>query len=132
MQEHCIYFHRVLHKTVICYLQEINLIQFNCCLSIVNWFGARKDPDSDYESDPDDPQKKKLMYSANTMKNFGYALNHILKNKGHLYDIMSKNTLSFKKSQQAFADSQKELKELRKAQIHSALKITEEGKKLLF
>ena len=28
------------------------------------WFGARKDPDDDYESDTDDPEKKSLMYSA--------------------------------------------------------------------
>ena len=31
------------------------------------WFGARKDPDSEYETDSDDPDKQILMYSANTM-----------------------------------------------------------------
>ena len=68
------------------------------------------------------------MYSANTMKNFWYALNRILKFKGHEYDIMNKHSLSFKKSQQAFLDSQKELKALGKAEVHSAPEITEEGK----
>ena len=91
------------------------------------WFGARKDPESDYESDEDDPERKKLMYSANTMKNFRYALNRILKFKGHEYEIMGKHSLSFKKSQQAFLDSQKELKALGKAEVHSAPEITEQG-----
>ena len=40
---------------------------------------------------------------------------------------MEKNTLSFKRSQQAFTDSQKELKELGKAEIHSAPEIKQEG-----
>ena len=87
------------------------------------WFGARKDPDDDYKSDSDDPDKKELMYSANTIKNFQYALNRILKFKGHEYDIMNKHSLSFKKSQQAFLDSQKELKALGKAEVHSAPEI---------
>ena len=91
------------------------------------YYGARKDPDSDYDSDSDDPQKTRLMYSANTMKNFRYSINRVLKSKGHLYDIMSKNTLSFKKSQAAFVDSQKELKSLGKAEIHSAPEISEDG-----
>ena len=94
------------------------------------WFGAQKDADSEEDTDTEDPKKTNLMYSANTMKNFRYALNRILKNKGHLYDIMSKATLSFKHSQQAFLDSQKELKELGKAEIKSAPEITEDGKKL--
>ena len=93
------------------------------------WFGARKDPDSDYKSDNEDPERKQLMYSANTMKNFRYALNRILKFKGHEYDIMNKHSLSFKKSQQAFLDSQKELKALGKAEVHSAPEITEQGTK---
>ena len=89
------------------------------------WYGAYKDPDSDYESDPEDPQKISLMYCANTMKNFQYSLNRILKSKGHLCDIMTKSTLSFQKSQKAFVDSQKELKTLGKAEIHSAPEILE-------
>ena len=92
------------------------------------WFGARKDPDSDYESDENNPDHKELMYRANTMKNFRYALNCILKFKGHEYDIMNKHSLSFKQSQQAFLDSQKELKALGKAEVHSAPEITEQGK----
>ena len=91
------------------------------------WFGARKDPDSDYESDEEDPEHHKLMYSTNTMKSFRYSLNWILKNKGHEYDIMSTHSLSFKQSQQAFLGSQKELKSLGKAEIHSAPEINEEG-----
>ena len=74
------------------------------------WFGSRKDTDLDAESNTDNPKKMNLMSSANAMKHFRYALNRILKTKGHLYDIMSNSTLSFRKSQQAFADSQKELK----------------------
>ena len=91
------------------------------------WFGARKDGDTDYLSDHDDDQKTKLMYSANTMRNFRYSLNRILKSKGHLYDIISPQSLSFRRSQKAFAASQKELKALGKAQVHSAQEITEEG-----
>ena len=91
------------------------------------WFGAHKDPDSDYENDPEDTQKQDLMYSANTMKNYRYALNRILKNKGHLYDIINPSSLSFRRSQKAFKASQKELKELGKAQVHSAPEITEDG-----
>ena len=96
------------------------------------WFGARKDPDTDEETDTEDPKKMNLMYSTNTMKNFRYIINRILKTKGHLYDIMSKATLSFKWSQQAFIDSQKELKALGKAEIKSAPEITEDGNLLAF
>ena len=92
------------------------------------YFGARKDADSDFETDSEDPERQELMYSANTMRSFRYALSRILQSKGHEYDIMHKNSLSFKKSQQAFLDSQKELKALGKAQIKSAPEITEEGK----
>ena len=92
------------------------------------WFGARKDPDSEYETDDEDPQKQSLMYSANTMKNFGYSLNRILKSKGHLYDIISPSSLSFRRSQIAFKASEKELKELGKAEIKSKQEISEEGK----
>ena len=94
------------------------------------WFGARKDPDSDYDSDADDPQKTQLMYSANTMKNFWYALNRILKSKGHLYDIISPSSLSFRRNQKAFTASQKELKQCGKAQIKSKQEITKDGKPL--
>ena len=91
------------------------------------WFGARKDPNDDYVSDNEDPDRKSLMYSANTIRSFRYALNRILKSKGHEYDIMHKNSLSFKRSQQAYLDCQKELKALGKAEIHSAPEISEDG-----
>ena len=68
------------------------------------------------------------MYSANTMRSLHYALNRILKFKGHEYDIMNKHSLSFKKSQQTFLDSQKELKALGKGEIHSIPEITEDSK----
>ena len=97
------------------------------------WFGARKQPGDDYESDREDEQKTGLMYLANTMRNFRYALNCILKNKGHLYDIISPSSLSFKRSQKAFNVSQKELKELGKAAVSSAPEINEEGEtKILY
>ena len=34
------------------------------------WFGAHKNSESDYETDSDDPKKKNLMYSANTIHSF--------------------------------------------------------------
>ena len=92
------------------------------------WFGARKDADDNYESDPEDNQRQGLMYSANTMRNFRYSINRILKSKGHNYDIIRPNSLSFQQSQRAFNASQKELKELGKAQVHSAIEINETGR----
>ena len=59
-------------------------------------FGACKDFDENYQSDPEDTQKVDLMYSANSMKNFRYTLNQILKHKGHLYDIINLKRVSFK------------------------------------
>ena len=87
------------------------------------WFGAHKGPDENYESDPEDLQKHELMYSTNTMKNFCYSLNWILRSKSHNYDIIKPSTLSFQHSQKAFAVSQKELKELGKAKacLHCVL-----------
>ena len=92
------------------------------------WFGARKDiceEDSDSENDP---QMRQRMYSANTLKNFRYGLNRILKSKGHLFDIIDKKTASFTKSQKAFADAIKELKSEGKGEVHSYPEIEEEGK----
>ena len=45
---------------------------------------------------------------------------------------MNKHSLSFKKLQQAFFDSQKELKTLGKGQVKSAPEITEDGKHMHF
>ena len=91
------------------------------------WFGPRKDPDKDFESDSDDPEKQELMYLANTMHSFSYSLSRILSSKDHEYDIMHKSSLSFKKSQQAIIGRQKELKSLRKAEIKSTPVIAEQG-----
>ena len=34
------------------------------------WFGAHKNSESDYETESDDPKKKNLMHSANTIHSF--------------------------------------------------------------
>ena len=91
------------------------------------WFGARKDINLESDNESEAANDEDLLYSANTMKNFRYALNRILKNKGHLYDIINTSNLSFKRSQKAFFASQKELKEKGKGQIYSAPEITEAG-----
>ena len=91
------------------------------------WFGARKSADSDYESDADDSDKSKLRYTGNTMRTFRYSINRILKGKGHQYNIIHENSLSFKRSQQALLDSQKDLKCMGKAVIKSAPEVTEQG-----
>ena len=62
------------------------------------WFGARKDICED-NIEEEDPEMKDCMYSANTLKNFRYGLNGLLKSKGHLYDIIDRKTASFTKSQ---------------------------------
>ena len=79
------------------------------------------------DEEDNDPQMKNRMYSANTLKNFRYGLNRILKSKGHLYDIIHKKTTSFIGSQKAFADALKELKAEGKAEIKSYPEIDEEG-----
>ena len=88
------------------------------------WFEARKDIYGD--KDNDDPDIKDRMYKANSLRNFRYRLNHILKTKGHLYDITDRTT-SFLKSQQAFSDAIKELKAEGKADVDSYPEIEEEG-----
>ena len=71
------------------------------------WLCVRKDEndsdteDEDSQNKPLDPQKKSLMYSANTLRSFRYGLNRILRSKGHLYKITDKGT-SFIKSDEAF------------------------------
>ena len=71
---------------------------------------------------------KEQLYKANSLKNFSYSLNHILKTKGHLYDITDKKTASFQISQQAFADAIKELKTNEKGGVESYPEIKESGK----
>ena len=91
------------------------------------WFGARKDINLDTYNEAGDCETEDSFYSANTMKNIRYSLNRILKNKGHLYDIINTSNMSFKHSQKAFFTSQKDLKERGKGQIYSAPEITETG-----
>ena len=96
------------------------------------WFGARKqDDENSQEQDSSDPELKKNMYKATTLRNMRYGLNRILKNKGHLYDITDKKTASFTKSQQAFNDAIKELKSEGKGDVSSYPEIEEEGKTCL-
>ena len=93
------------------------------------WLGVRKydmEDNSDDEENTDNSKIDKL-YSANTLKNFRYALNRILKEKGHLYDITIKGT-SFMRSDEAFKVTLKELKQQGKAEVHSHPEITENGK----
>ena len=93
------------------------------------WFGARKDicegDEENYNSE--DPDMKDRMYKASSLRNFRYSINRILRSKGHLYDITSKHTTSFIKSQQAFVDAIKELKEEGLGNIKSYPEIEETG-----
>ena len=70
------------------------------------WFGARKDiVDEEIPNADEDPDLKQRLYKANTLRNFRYGLNRILRSRGHLYDITDKHTTSFMQSQQAFSDA---------------------------
>ena len=92
------------------------------------YLGARKfasDTDPSFDEDPDQKSRK---YSANSLKNFCYALYRILKQKGHLYDIISENGISFKKSNEAYKVAMKEVKDEGKAEVKSHPEILEEGK----
>ena len=91
------------------------------------WFYTRKNT-TNPDSQEEDPEIKEQLYKANSLKNFHYSLNRILKTKGHLYDITNKKTASFHKSQQAFADAIKELKANRKGDVESYPEIEESGK----
>ena len=91
------------------------------------WFGAHKDTDSDNDTDDGDQKNDHSLYSASTMKNFRYALNRILRNKGHLYEIINPKHMSFQHSQKAYFASQKELKAKGKGTINSAPEIPETG-----
>ena len=92
------------------------------------WLCVRKEDTSDSEeSGEDDPSKCQQKYSANTLRNFRYVLNQILKSKGHLYNITEKGT-SFIKSNEAFKVAIKDLKSEGKAEVHSYPEIKEDGK----
>ena len=87
------------------------------------WFCACKNITCVEDSQEEDPE----FYKANSLRNFRYSLNRILKQKGHLYDITNKRTASLQKSQQAFIDAIKELKENGKADMDSYPEIEETG-----
>ena len=93
-------------------------------------FYARKSNFTDDEESihDEDPVLKQQFYKANSLRNFRYSLNQMLKTKGHLYDITDKHTASFQKSQQAFFDAVKELKVHGKADVESYPEIEETGK----
>ena len=91
------------------------------------WFCARKNITCEEDSQEEDPELKQQSYKANSLRNFRYSLNRILKQKGHLYDITDKRMASFQKSQQAFVDAIKELKENGKADMDSYPEIEETG-----
>ena len=81
------------------------------------WFGARTIPENDEEEGE--------MYSVNTLRNFKYAINRILRKKGHEYDITK--SANFKNCMDSFNDAIKELKENGKGFVNSAEEILEEG-----
>ena len=91
------------------------------------WFSARKSTIDTTANSEEDPDKKQQLYKANTLRNFQYSINRILKTKGHLYDITDKKTTSFTKSQRAFNDAIKELKAEGKGDVDSYPEIIEEG-----
>ena len=51
------------------------------------WFGARKDVDMDTPDPEQDDNMIGMLYKANSLCNFQYIQNRILKQKGHLHDI---------------------------------------------
>ena len=83
-----------------------------------------EDPDDD---ENDDPDTKTRMYSANSIKNYRYALNCIIKDKRQI-DITAKNNTKFTKSQKAFANAIKELKSAGKGEQKIKFEITEASK----
>ena len=62
------------------------------------WLSTYKDLDKDYESDLEDQNVMSLMYSANTMEDFYYSWNHILRKRHCLFNIIIPSSLSFKQS----------------------------------
>ena len=88
------------------------------------WFSLRK---TTGEISSLDPENKQQLYKANSLRNFRYGLNRVLKGKGHLYDITDKRTASFQKSQQAFCDAIKELKSEGKGDVEPYPEIEETG-----
>ena len=97
------------------------------------WFGARKhiQEEEENEEESETEPKVKRMYSANSLKNYRYALNRIIKNKRQL-DITSKDNTKFSKSQKAFANAIKELKSKGKAEQKVKHEISEAGSSFIY
>ena len=92
------------------------------------WFGARKNSKDDGEDEEDDANLSSAVYSANSIKNFRYALNRIIKKKCNGLDVTSKDNPVFNKSQTAFWNTIKELKKEGKAETMQKSEIIEDGK----
>ena len=98
------------------------------------WFGARKniiddskhDENEEESENEEDPELKERMYSANSLRNYRYALGRIMKKKTGL-DIISKESAQFAKSTEAFTDAMKELKKNGKGEIKNKSEISENG-----
>ena len=92
------------------------------------WFGAHKEtPEKDAEESNKDGLTS-TMYTANTLRNFRYALNRILKKKNTIFDLISKDNISFHKSNSAFENAIAELKKEGKGDVKSKKEITKDGK----
>ena len=94
------------------------------------WLCVWKEEDSDSdESDIEQQNKKDNKYSANSLRNFPYALNRILRTKGHLYNITeTEKGTSFLKCNEAFKVAIRELKSEGNAEVKSYSEINEDGK----
>ena len=66
------------------------------------WYGARQLPQND-------SQEEGEMYSVNSLKGLMYGINRVLKKFGHEFDIGKSQ--NFRKSQEAFKNAVKELRE---------------------
>ena len=71
--------------------------------------------------------KKGGEYTASSMETIRYSLNPALMKIGHNYDITSKHSLSFKQSQKAFEDVQKDRKKRGLGVIKKTEDIASEG-----
>ena len=83
------------------------------------WFSTR-------QTKVDETTKEPKKYRVQTLKTIWYALNHVLREEGVSYDIITDP--AFRKSQTAFTDCCKELKEEGYGFITPADEITPSGK----
>ena len=72
--------------------------------------------------------KKGQDYSASSMETIRYSLNRALVNFVHNFDIMHKNSISFKKSIKSFEDAQKDRKQRGLGHVKNTIEIPSEGK----